>query len=141
LKEKHGNGFESFIQEKVCPLPGDIMYENLGLGPAKLREIWKEIDIIVNGAATTNFYERSELVSVNKIISDSMNIVEIFVQLSGQTAGMMWLSTQTSWEPSTSVSLQRGAVNSRCCYTFQQVGKQQSCVPLWPNLEPSIFFN
>lgn len=43
------------------------MYENLGLGPAQLRELWKEIDIIVNGAATTNFYERSELFSVNKL--------------------------------------------------------------------------
>ncbi|XP_066340749.1 probable fatty acyl-CoA reductase 4 [Miscanthus floridulus] len=61
LKEKHGNGFESFIQEKVCPLPGDVMYENLGLGPAKLRELCKEIDIIVNGAATTNFYERYDV--------------------------------------------------------------------------------
>jgi len=61
LKQKHGNGFEGFIQEKVCPLPGDVMYENLGLAPAKLREVWKEIDIIVNGAATTNFYERYDV--------------------------------------------------------------------------------
>jgi len=61
LKNKHGNGFEGFIQEKICPLPGDVMYENLGLGPAKLREVCKEIDIIVNGAATTNFYERYDV--------------------------------------------------------------------------------
>lgn len=61
LKEKHGNGFEGFIQEKVCPLAGDIMYENLGLSPAKLREVTKEVDIIVNGAATTNFYERYDV--------------------------------------------------------------------------------
>lgn len=45
------------------------MYENLGQGPTKLRELRKEIDIIVNGAATTNFYERSEQmpISVNKL--------------------------------------------------------------------------
>uniref|UniRef100_A0A0A9BQ28 Fatty acyl-CoA reductase n=1 Tax=Arundo donax TaxID=35708 RepID=A0A0A9BQ28_ARUDO len=61
LKEKHGNGFEDLIQEKVCPLAGDIMYENLGLGNAKLTELSKEIDIIVNGAATTNFYERYDV--------------------------------------------------------------------------------
>ncbi|KAJ1265242.1 hypothetical protein BS78_08G064100 [Paspalum vaginatum] len=61
LKEKLGNGFEDFIQEKVCPLAGDIIYEDLGLGPAKLREILKEVDIIVNGAATTNFYERYDV--------------------------------------------------------------------------------
>lgn len=59
LKEKHGDGFEGFVQEKICPLPGDVMHENLGLGAAKLRQVCKEIDIVVNGAATTNFYERS----------------------------------------------------------------------------------
>jgi fatty acyl-CoA reductase len=60
LREKHGNGFEDFIQEKVFPLAGDIVYKNLGLDNEKLTELSKEIDIIVNGAATTNFYERSE---------------------------------------------------------------------------------
>uniref|UniRef100_A0A0E0LTH3 Fatty acyl-CoA reductase n=1 Tax=Oryza punctata TaxID=4537 RepID=A0A0E0LTH3_ORYPU len=58
LKEKHGDGFESFVEEKVCTLAGDIIYENLGLDSAKLTELSNEIDIIVNGAATTNFYER-----------------------------------------------------------------------------------
>ncbi|CAO2187688.1 unnamed protein product [Urochloa humidicola] len=61
LKEKHGNRFEDFIQEKVCPLAGDIVYENLGLDNAKLTELSKEIDIIVNGAATTNFFERYDV--------------------------------------------------------------------------------
>ncbi|CAL5011510.1 unnamed protein product [Urochloa decumbens] len=61
LKEKHGNNFEDFIQEKVCPLAGDIVYENLGVDKAKLTELSKEIDIIVNGAATTNFYERYDV--------------------------------------------------------------------------------
>jgi thioester reductase-like protein len=59
--------FEGFIQEKVCPLLVDVVYENLGLSPAKLRELWKEIHTIVNGTATINFYERSELISVNKL--------------------------------------------------------------------------
>ncbi|OEL31192.1 Fatty acyl-CoA reductase 1 [Dichanthelium oligosanthes] len=61
LKQKHGNRFEDFIQEKVCPLAGDIMYENLGLPNAKLTVLLKEIDIIVNGAATTNFFERYDV--------------------------------------------------------------------------------
>ncbi|KAG8046963.1 hypothetical protein GUJ93_ZPchr0008g14139 [Zizania palustris] len=61
LKEKRGVGFESFIQEKICPLAGDIIYENLGLDSAKLTELSKELDIIVNGAATTNFYERYDV--------------------------------------------------------------------------------
>jgi fatty acyl-CoA reductase len=58
LKEKHGNKFEHFMEEKLCPLAGDIMYENFGLHNVKLKELSNDIDIIVNGAATTNFYER-----------------------------------------------------------------------------------
>ncbi|PUZ50621.1 hypothetical protein GQ55_6G072100 [Panicum hallii var. hallii] len=61
LKEKHGDRFDDFIQEKVCPLAGDIVYKNLGLDHAKLTELSKGIDIIVNGAATTNFYERYDV--------------------------------------------------------------------------------
>ncbi|KAM3355366.1 hypothetical protein ACQJBY_025879 [Aegilops geniculata] len=61
LREKNGNGFGDFIQEKVCPLAGDVIYEDLGLDTAKLKELSKNIDIIVNGAATTNFYERYDV--------------------------------------------------------------------------------
>ena len=31
LREKHGDGFQQLIQDKVAALPGDIIYENLGL--------------------------------------------------------------------------------------------------------------
>lgn len=58
LREKYGNGFGDFIQEKVCPLAGDVICEDFGLDTAKLKELSKNMDIIVNGAATTNFYER-----------------------------------------------------------------------------------
>jgi thioester reductase-like protein len=34
------------------------MYENFGLDTGNLKELHKEIDIIVNIAATTNFSER-----------------------------------------------------------------------------------
>ncbi|KAG8087066.1 hypothetical protein GUJ93_ZPchr0010g11015 [Zizania palustris] len=61
LKNKRGAGFDSFVQEKICPLAGDIIHENLGLDPAKLTEISGAVDIIVNGAATTNFYERYDV--------------------------------------------------------------------------------
>ncbi|XP_037469249.1 fatty acyl-CoA reductase 1-like [Triticum dicoccoides] len=61
LKEKHGMGFDDFIEEKICPLAGDIMYENFGLDTANLRELSKDIDIIVNIAATTNFSERYDV--------------------------------------------------------------------------------
>ena len=61
LKEKHGVAFDTFIEEKVCPWAGDIMYDNFGIDIAKLRELSKDIDIIVNGAATTNLCERFEI--------------------------------------------------------------------------------
>ncbi|GJN09629.1 hypothetical protein PR202_ga27652 [Eleusine coracana subsp. coracana] len=61
LKEKYGDGFEDFIPEKICPLPGDIICDNLGLDNAQLTELFKHIDIIVNGAATTNFFERYDV--------------------------------------------------------------------------------
>ncbi|XP_062195170.1 fatty acyl-CoA reductase 1-like [Phragmites australis] len=61
LREKHGNGFQQFIEEKIVPLAGDIMYESLGLEAPRVEELAKEIDVIVNIAATTNFYERYDV--------------------------------------------------------------------------------
>ncbi|KAK3132632.1 hypothetical protein QOZ80_6AG0525390 [Eleusine coracana subsp. coracana] len=61
LREEHGKGFQSFIQEKIVPLAGDIIYENFGVEGAQLREMTQELNVIVNGAATTNFYERYDV--------------------------------------------------------------------------------
>jgi len=61
LREKHGAGFQQLIQDKVFALPGDIIYENLGLEAPMLKDLAQEIDIIVNIAATTNFYERYDV--------------------------------------------------------------------------------
>jgi len=59
LRDKYGEGFDLFIQEKVVPLAGDITNEGLGLEPPTFDDLAKEMDVIVNIAATTNFYERS----------------------------------------------------------------------------------
>ncbi|WVZ91318.1 hypothetical protein U9M48_037506 [Paspalum notatum var. saurae] len=61
LREKHGDDFHSFIKEKICPIAGDIIHENLGLESTRIRSLFQEIDIIINGAATTNFYERYDV--------------------------------------------------------------------------------
>uniref|UniRef100_A0A0E0KPD3 Fatty acyl-CoA reductase n=1 Tax=Oryza punctata TaxID=4537 RepID=A0A0E0KPD3_ORYPU len=61
LRKQHGAAFHSFIKEKVCPLAGDVMHENFGLGTSEILRIAQEIDIIVNGAATTNFMERYDV--------------------------------------------------------------------------------
>ncbi|KAM0844043.1 hypothetical protein ACQ4PT_057323 [Festuca glaucescens] len=61
LKEEHGMEFDDFIEEKIRPLAGDIMYENFGLDTGNLRELYKDLDIIVNGAATTKISERYDV--------------------------------------------------------------------------------
>lgn len=59
-REKHGNGFQSFIEDKVVPLAGDVRCKDFGVDDETLRELRliEELDVIVNAAATTNFYER-----------------------------------------------------------------------------------
>ena len=60
LRETHGKeGFQSLVDDKVVPLAGDIVHENFGVEGAQLAQMTREINVIVNGAATTNFYERS----------------------------------------------------------------------------------
>ncbi|KAJ4828045.1 hypothetical protein Tsubulata_028115 [Turnera subulata] len=61
LKEKWGSNFNSFITDKTVLVPGDIsLGEDLGVKEPKLRdEMWSQLDVIVNLAATTNFDERT----------------------------------------------------------------------------------
>ncbi|XP_076923234.1 fatty acyl-CoA reductase 3-like [Bidens hawaiensis] len=62
LKEKYGTNLQSFLSEKVTPVAGDITYENLGIkDPGLIKEMWGDIDVVVNVAATTNFDERYDV--------------------------------------------------------------------------------
>ncbi|KAM7267109.1 hypothetical protein ACFE04_009275 [Oxalis oulophora] len=62
LRDKWGTNLNSFMAEKVVAVPGDISSENLGIEDFKVRqEMWKEIDIIINIAATTDFDERYDI--------------------------------------------------------------------------------
>ncbi|KAF6166002.1 hypothetical protein GIB67_012899 [Kingdonia uniflora] len=59
LREKRGAGFEEFVLEKIVPIAGYTTCENLGIEDSDLRdELWREVDIIVNTAATIKFDER-----------------------------------------------------------------------------------
>ncbi|GAB4859693.1 hypothetical protein Ancab_011172 [Ancistrocladus abbreviatus] len=59
LREKWGSDFDSFISKKVTAVIGDVTYDNLGVNNTNLREqMLQEIDVVVNSAATTNFYDR-----------------------------------------------------------------------------------
>ncbi|RXI06596.1 hypothetical protein DVH24_025732 [Malus domestica] len=60
--EKMGAHFDSSLSEKVVAVPGDVTFENLGVKDLKLREeMFYEIQIIINSAATTNFDERYDI--------------------------------------------------------------------------------
>ena len=59
LRNKMGANLGPFIFEKVTPISGDICHGNLGIEDSiLLEEMWKEIDIVLNSAAITNFDER-----------------------------------------------------------------------------------
>lgn len=59
IKETYEEKFNSFMSEKLIPVAGDTALENLGIGDAKMREkIFRDVDVVVNFAATTNFNER-----------------------------------------------------------------------------------
>uniref|UniRef100_A0A7N0U7L0 Fatty acyl-CoA reductase n=2 Tax=Kalanchoe fedtschenkoi TaxID=63787 RepID=A0A7N0U7L0_KALFE len=62
MKEKWGGGLNTFISEKVVPVAGDISCEDLGVKETGLmEEMWREVDVVVNLAATTNFDERYDI--------------------------------------------------------------------------------
>ncbi|WOK96562.1 hypothetical protein Cni_G05269 [Canna indica] len=62
LKEIHGDDFHSFAANKLFPVAGDIVLENLGIQDSNLlQNLRKQVDLIVNVAATTNFYERYDV--------------------------------------------------------------------------------
>ncbi|KAF7848145.1 hypothetical protein BT93_L2253 [Corymbia citriodora subsp. variegata] len=61
LREEWAEKFNSIV-EKLFPIPGDVCCENLGVHDFDLRsELWREIDVIVNSAATTKFDERYDI--------------------------------------------------------------------------------
>nr|TKR83366.1 hypothetical protein D5086_0000268710 [Populus alba] len=63
LKEKWGADLNSLISKKIVLVPGDISYDDdLGVKDSNLREeIWSQLDVVVNLAATTNFDERYDV--------------------------------------------------------------------------------
>ncbi|KAL4301690.1 hypothetical protein GQ457_10G008180 [Hibiscus cannabinus] len=62
LKEKHGKSFTSFIADKISVIPGDISRQDLGVEDSGLiQQISKDVEVVLNLAATTNFDERYDV--------------------------------------------------------------------------------
>ncbi|OAY38186.1 probable fatty acyl-CoA reductase 4 [Manihot esculenta] len=59
VREKYGERLNSFLSEKVSAVAGDISFEDLGVKDSHLRdEMWREVDVVLNFAATTYFDDR-----------------------------------------------------------------------------------
>ncbi|KAH9317090.1 hypothetical protein KI387_018859, partial [Taxus chinensis] len=69
LREQHGDGYTSFMLNKVVPVVGDTSVPNLGISEQSVREhLWETLHVIVNTAANTNFDERYDIaLGVNTI--------------------------------------------------------------------------
>ncbi|CAN4100759.1 unnamed protein product [Withania somnifera] len=62
LREKYGANLSTFISQKTTIIPGDISCENLGIKDSNLlEEMGREVEVVVNLAATTNFDERYDV--------------------------------------------------------------------------------
>lgn len=60
LREKRGSDLSNLISERVTiPVAGDISCEDLGVHEVELKnQMWNEVDVVVNLAATVKFDER-----------------------------------------------------------------------------------
>ncbi|KAF5744862.1 fatty acyl-CoA reductase 3-like [Tripterygium wilfordii] len=63
VRERWGTeNFDTFLNEKVIAVVGDVSSNNLGINDSNLREeMWREIDFIISSAATTRFIERYDV--------------------------------------------------------------------------------
>lgn len=70
MKERLGSDLYTHLSKRVIPVAGDITHENMGVkDSAILEEMWRQVDVVVNIAATTNFDERSILLSCTHVAS------------------------------------------------------------------------
>ncbi|QQS41521.1 MAG: AMP-binding protein [Acidobacteriota bacterium] len=74
LREKHGDKFEDFINEKVVPVNGDVGNEFLGMTEEQAREVMADCDIIINSAGNVTFNPplesalRTNVVGTNNVL-------------------------------------------------------------------------
>ncbi len=61
LRALHSNDYEDFVASKLVPITGDLTYERLGIGDETYDQLCREVDIVVNSAATVVFDERIDL--------------------------------------------------------------------------------
>ncbi|KAK4436636.1 Poly(ADP-ribose) glycohydrolase 1 [Sesamum alatum] len=66
LREKHGNYYEAFVKEKLIPVVGNICDPNLGMDSNSTTAIIKDVDVIIESAASTSLNDRYDnLLDIN----------------------------------------------------------------------------
>eukprot|EP00250_Pteridium_aquilinum_P010169 c19192_g1_i1 orf=172-2352(+) len=58
LKSFHGDSYQKFMERKLFPIVGNIATDHLGMDVQTMDVVQKQVDIIVNSAASTTFDER-----------------------------------------------------------------------------------
>ncbi|GLJ37424.1 hypothetical protein SUGI_0760310 [Cryptomeria japonica] len=62
LQDRYGGEYENFMAQKIIPVVGDVSIDDyLGIEEEQRDEICSKVDIVVNLAATTKFYERYDV--------------------------------------------------------------------------------
>ncbi|XP_073049363.1 fatty acyl-CoA reductase 2, chloroplastic-like [Primulina eburnea] len=61
LQEQHGKSYASFVRDKLIPIVGDITKPNLGMDNESANAIMKDVDVIIQSAASTTLNDRYDL--------------------------------------------------------------------------------
>ncbi|KAK4403259.1 Fatty acyl-CoA reductase 2 [Sesamum angolense] len=68
VREKHGNdyNYQEFVKEKLIPVVGNVCDPNLGMDLNSSRAIMKDVDVIIESAASTTLNDRYDfLLDIN----------------------------------------------------------------------------
>ncbi|XP_047978555.1 fatty acyl-CoA reductase 2, chloroplastic-like [Salvia hispanica] len=66
LREKYGSTYEEYVKSKLIPVVGNICEPNLGMDINSANKIMEEVDVIVQSAASTTFFDRYDfLLDIN----------------------------------------------------------------------------
>ncbi|MGB9601364.1 MAG: AMP-binding protein [Limisphaerales bacterium] len=88
LREKYGDDFESFCDEKIEAVSGDLTLENLGIDDTTYNALASKIDVVINSAATVVFDEQLDIaLNLNtfgpmRLLKFAQKANAIFVQIS-----------------------------------------------------------
>ncbi|EFJ37876.1 hypothetical protein SELMODRAFT_270198 [Selaginella moellendorffii] len=61
IREEYGADYRQFMLEKLVAIPGSVEKNDLGLEKHTKEQLLSQLDVVVNSAATTKFFERYDV--------------------------------------------------------------------------------